>query len=257
MSLAEDLDAVAALSVLPWSDRATVRDAYAATLVKRQVQRPTFEALFDLWFPRLVGAGLRRSPPDRRGRADGAPVKDGPAQLADLRERLAEALESGGERDLADLAVEAVERFGEMPGRAPGLSGWSAYTALRRVSPDELVDRIVAGLLARGPHRRRGAPRRGPAGRCLHRPGRGRRPAPDRGGEGPRPPRRRRGPADHRPARLHRRAAPPTSRRCAARSTRSPGGSRPGWRGSSTPGAAARSTYAARSGPRSPPAASR
>ena len=45
---------------------------------------------------------------------------------------------------------EAVERFGEMPGRAPGLSGWSAYTTLRRVSPDELVDRAVAGLLARG-----------------------------------------------------------------------------------------------------------
>ena len=149
VSLAEDLDAVAALSVLPWSDRTTVRDAYAATLVKRQVQRPTFEALFDLWFPRLVGRGSGAAasgttePTSLRSRT----VR---SQLADLRERLTEALESGSERDLADLAVEAVERFGEMPGRAPGLSGWSAYTTLRRVSPDELVDRVVAGLLARG-----------------------------------------------------------------------------------------------------------
>jgi len=142
VSLAEDVDAVAALSVLPWSDRTTVRDAYAATLVKRQAQRPTFDALFDLWFPRLVGRTSRHH--------EEASVKDGPAELAGLRDRLAEALATGGERDLADLAVEAVERFGEMPGRAPGRSGWSAYTTLRRVAPEELVDRVVAGLLARG-----------------------------------------------------------------------------------------------------------
>jgi uncharacterized protein with von Willebrand factor type A (vWA) domain len=146
VSLAEGLDAVAALSVVPWDDRATVRDAYAATLVKRQVQRPTFDALFDLWFPRLVGRPAS-APADSSG-PEG--VQDGPAELADLRDRLADALASGDESDLADLAVEAVERFGEMPGRAPGLSGWSAYTTLRRVSPDEVVDRVVAGLLARG-----------------------------------------------------------------------------------------------------------
>ncbi|WP_244246783.1 VWA domain-containing protein [Nocardioides euryhalodurans] len=77
-------------------------------------------------------------------------AKDGPEALADLRERLAEALGSGESGELQDLAVEAVERFGEMPGRAPGLSGWSAYTALRRVSPAELTERIVAGLVAGG-----------------------------------------------------------------------------------------------------------
>jgi len=46
--------------------------------------------------------------------------------------------------------VEAVGRFGAMPGRGPGMSSWSAYTALQRVTPGELVDRIVAGLLAQG-----------------------------------------------------------------------------------------------------------
>ena len=37
-----------------------------------------------------------------------------------------------------------------MPGRGPGLSSWSAYTALQRVAPSDLVDRIVAGAAGRG-----------------------------------------------------------------------------------------------------------
>ena len=59
VSLAEDLDAVAALSALPWDERSTVRDAYAATLVKKQVQRSTFETIFDVYFPALVGEGVQ------------------------------------------------------------------------------------------------------------------------------------------------------------------------------------------------------
>ena len=47
VSLAEDLDAVAALSVLDWDSREVVRTAYAATLLKKQSQRPTFDALFE------------------------------------------------------------------------------------------------------------------------------------------------------------------------------------------------------------------
>ena len=60
VSLAEDLDAIAALSALDWDERGTVHAAYAATLVKRQSQRPTFDALFDIYFPRLVGGGAAR-----------------------------------------------------------------------------------------------------------------------------------------------------------------------------------------------------
>ncbi len=149
VSLAEDLDAVAALSVLPWDQRATVKDAYAATLVKRQSLRPTFDALFDVYFPQLVGEGAQR---DDRDEADGpaGQVRDNARALAEFRERLAEALADGDQEELARLAVEMVGRFGAMPGRGPGLSSWSAYTALQRVSPGELVDRIVQGLLAQG-----------------------------------------------------------------------------------------------------------
>ncbi len=149
VSLAEDLDAVAALSALPWDQRATVKDAYAATLVKRQSLRPTFDALFDVYFPQLVGEGARHDRPDE---ADGpvGQVRDNAQALAEFRDRLAEALADGDQAELARLAVEMVGRFGAMPGRGPGLSSWSAYTALQRVSPGELLDRIVQGLLAQG-----------------------------------------------------------------------------------------------------------
>ncbi|MCD4532791.1 VWA domain-containing protein [Nocardioides sp. cx-169] len=148
VSLAEDLDAVAALTALDWSERLVIRDAYAATLVKRRTQRPTFEALFDIYFPRLVGAGA--TPYGEEQGADESGVRDNGQALASFREELLEALADGEEQRLARLAAEMVGRFGAMPGRGPGLSSWSAYTALQRVSPQQLVDQIVSALLAQG-----------------------------------------------------------------------------------------------------------
>ncbi len=155
VSLAEDLDAVAALGVLAWHDRETVRAGYAATVVKRPAQRPTFDALFDLYFPRLVGAGAAAAgDPASADAATGDEaaegVRDNAEALADVRERLGDALASDDQRALAALAVEAVGRFGAMPGRAPGLAGWSAYNALRRLDPTGLTARIVAALVSGG-----------------------------------------------------------------------------------------------------------
>jgi len=147
VSLAEDIDAVAALSALPWDQRATIRDAYAATLVKKQSQRSTFDALFDVYFPRLVGEGVHADATDE---AADSPVRDNARALAAFREQLAQALADGDQETMARLAVEMVGRFGAMPGRGPGLSSWSAYTALQRVAPSDLVQRIVDSLLAEG-----------------------------------------------------------------------------------------------------------
>lgn len=149
VSLAEDLDAVAALSVVGWGDREQVRDVFAATMVKRQSQRTTFDTLFDVYFPRLVGDGVgRRDDADAGEDDDGPAVRDNAEALAAFRDELAEALEAGDDQVLQRLAAEMVGRFGAMPGRGPGMSSWSAYTALQRVAPQELVDRILAGLLA-------------------------------------------------------------------------------------------------------------
>lgn len=145
VSLAEDLDAVAALSVLDWDDRATVRAGYAATLLKKQSQRPTFDALFDLYFPRMVGDGVARE-----SETDGERVQDNAEALAAFRDELVEGLADGDQQVMLELAAEMIARFGAMPGRGPGLSSWSAYTALQRVSPQQLVDQIAQALLGDG-----------------------------------------------------------------------------------------------------------
>ncbi|MFT4083802.1 MAG: VWA domain-containing protein [Nocardioides sp.] len=165
VSLAEGLDAVAGTGAIGWSSRERVKDAYAATLIKRQANRPTFDALFELYFPRMVGngeygarAGLPPIPPPGAIQEPPGPPPEPPdaAAAAEFRDRVSEALGVGGadsaesQEVLRRLAAEAMARFGAMPGRGPGLSSWSAYTAMRRISADELVARLLDALRAGG-----------------------------------------------------------------------------------------------------------
>lgn len=155
VSLSEDLDAVRAVTALPSLDRADLREALAASLVKRHTHRGSFDAVFDLYFPALLGSGSggrlpgedEGEPQDQApppGTGDRPAGQDGPEALEAFRAEVADAL--AGQGDLAALAREAVERFGSMPGRGPGLSGWSAYTTLHRVHAAKLVEKVVAGL---------------------------------------------------------------------------------------------------------------
>ncbi|WP_232680001.1 VWA domain-containing protein [Nocardioides sp. R-C-SC26] len=156
VSLAEDLDAVRALQALDWTDRRVVREGYAATLVKRSSFRPTFDALFELYFPRMVGAGGQGLDPETSGHdaegdeGDTGFLRDNGAALREFRESLADALADGDRDQMQQLAAEMIGRFGAMPGRGPGLSSWSAYTALQRVAPAGLIDQIVEGLMNDG-----------------------------------------------------------------------------------------------------------
>lgn len=146
VSLAEDLDAVAALGVLDWDRREVVRAGYAATLVKKPTQRATFDTLFDVYFPRMVGDGVAAEGEDRGECVDNADA------LRDFRDQLVDALgqDEADEQALLALAAEMVGRFGAMPGRGPGLSSWSAYTSFQRVSLDQLLGRIAQALLGEG-----------------------------------------------------------------------------------------------------------
>jgi uncharacterized protein with von Willebrand factor type A (vWA) domain len=159
VSLAEGLDAVQAIGALGIDERETLRAAYAATLLKRQNHRPGFDQVFDLYFPLLMGDG---HPQDRivqsKGTDDPAAEpsvhsglsgsEDGPQALADFRDALRDAMAMGDPDVMTMLAREAVQRFGLIRGRGPGEQRWSSYNVMNRVSPDELVEKVIAGMAA-------------------------------------------------------------------------------------------------------------
>lgn len=150
VSLSEDLDAVTALGKVNWCDRRTVHDTYAATLVKKHAQRPTFDALFDLYFPAMVGDATGATFATEQ--SPEKPVGDNLDALETMRRRIRRALR---ESDLDDqllrrLAAESVSLFGTDPGRTNGASPWSAYETLQSLDVQHLVDQLVDGLVRDG-----------------------------------------------------------------------------------------------------------
>jgi uncharacterized protein len=151
---ADTLDAVQALGHVDLARREEVREALAAVSLTAGHQRPTFDALFDLFLPvRPSGGPFDDLTASREvdggdedadaaaGPSDGSP-EDGPeAFLEELIRRLLE----GDERELARMAREAVDRFGRIPGQAAGGGGWFRYRVMRVVDPA----RILAELLRR------------------------------------------------------------------------------------------------------------
>jgi uncharacterized protein with von Willebrand factor type A (vWA) domain len=149
VSVAETLDAASAMAAVDLLDREGLRAALAATLLKRPAHRPAFDALFDLWFPPLVGEPeVVGSDDAAEGLASGPPGR--PDDLRDdLRARLLDALLDGDDAAVARLAREAVAGFGRAESR-PGRQSFFAYRVLRAISPDTLVAALIEGLLARG-----------------------------------------------------------------------------------------------------------
>ncbi|MFC8427919.1 VWA domain-containing protein [Streptomyces sp. NPDC057253] len=120
----ETVDAAQAVEALGFTDRERLREGLAATLLHGTAQRPVFDPIFDLYFPRGVGA------PDT-----------GPADRENLRERLAGALAANDESLLTRLAAEAVDGFGGY-GNSPQSDGWSSYQTLDRLRPQTLLARV-------------------------------------------------------------------------------------------------------------------
>lgn len=161
VSLAEDLDAVHAVTALGLGDRETVRAALAATLVKRETHRASFDALFDLHFPALLGDRTTLSDP-AAGEGTGADPDtgedDGGSPLPDqLRAELLDALLANDEHRLRELAVRSVTQLGAIPGRGgtsgsgaagSGASRWSSYNTMRALNPDVLTLRLARALMA-------------------------------------------------------------------------------------------------------------
>ncbi|MER7546922.1 VWA domain-containing protein [Spirillospora sp. NPDC127506] len=166
VSVAEGLDAVRAMQAVDLLDREALRAAYAATVVKRPQHRPTFDTIFDLWFPAAIGDGAATEP-DRAARTlggDGRPVP--PAldpHVQARRDELAELLLSGDDAGLRQFARLAVAEFG----RTPGQESWFSSGVVGALSPDTLMARLLSAVLG-------GRERGGMAERVARRTFRGR-----------------------------------------------------------------------------------
>ncbi|MFF4545102.1 VWA domain-containing protein [Streptomyces sp. NPDC001435] len=120
----ETVDAARAVAALGFADRELLREGLAATLLHGTGQRAVFDPVFDLYFPRRVGAPGTRST-DRE----------------ELRDRLAAALAADDRDMMARLAAEAVDGLGGY-GSSPESDGWSSYQTLDRLRPQTLLARV-------------------------------------------------------------------------------------------------------------------
>lgn len=150
VSVAEGIDAIAAMEVVDLLDREQLRGALAATMVKRRLQRPVFDAVFDVFYPAVTGDSVLPAsetpvPPRDPDAAPRGPLDD-PVRDR-LRADLTEYLLTGEERLRDSVAREAVGAFGSVVGQAPGSSSWSRLTTLSRVSAQTLMATVLAQVL--------------------------------------------------------------------------------------------------------------
>ncbi|HEV7203660.1 MAG TPA: VWA domain-containing protein [Jatrophihabitans sp.] len=150
VSVAEGLDAAQAMGTVNLLDRDGLRAALAATLVKRQLHRPTFDTVFDLFYPPVTGESVAAArdtgtPPRDPDAAHRGPLEDPTRDR--IRAALAEFLRDGDEAMLDGLARDAVAQFGSVPGRAPGQRSWSRLSVLERVSAQTLMATLLDQVL--------------------------------------------------------------------------------------------------------------
>lgn len=152
VSVAESLDAVRAMDVVDLLDREQLRAGLAATLVKRQVHRPVFDTVFDLFYPAVTGASAATTDDGEPAPRDPDASHRGPLEdprRDRVRELLADYLRYGQQHQLDTTVREAVDAFGSVPGRTQGQGSWSQLAVLSRVSAQTLMagllDQVLAG----------------------------------------------------------------------------------------------------------------
>ncbi|WP_149361437.1 vWA domain-containing protein [Lolliginicoccus suaedae] len=143
---AETVDAARVLTHLGLEQRDVVREGLACALVRRDTHRPTFDTTFDLWFPAAADA---RAVTDESG-AEHPRDEDGDLDVAALRDTVADLLASTSlnAKDELDetitLIVDELGRYRSMNGES-----FSAYQALQAMAPDQVLDKVLKGLLER------------------------------------------------------------------------------------------------------------
>jgi uncharacterized protein len=157
VGISQAVDAAEILTVVDLLDREQLRHGLAAVLLQRAAQRPTYDVLFDLWWPLSDRPTFADDDTEDGDDADGEPGEstldlpgDSDADLSELmRAHLLQLLMDGDEEALRRFARAAVDRLGRGQPSPSGQSFFS-YRVLRALSPDTLVSQLLAGLLGEG-----------------------------------------------------------------------------------------------------------
>ena len=143
----ETVDAGRVMATLGLGDREVLREGIACAGLRRPDHRPTYDAMFDLWFPAALGSRTVVIDEDSDGEADTLPPDD----IEALRAALVDMLSDNADLDnlderLAAMIAQIVEAYGRYSSsRGPS---YSSYQALKAMGLDELEGRLLAGLLA-------------------------------------------------------------------------------------------------------------
>jgi len=147
ISLAEKIDAVQSLQLLPLAGRDGVQSALRAALIKSHDHELAFDALFDLYFS---SAGRPEStepagqPAAVNGQGGGGAGSLASIDDAGLTELLLAALRDGNDGMTRTIAGIFVDRHAAIePGR-PVAGTYYVFRTLRAVDPDKLLARLVA-----------------------------------------------------------------------------------------------------------------
>src|SRR3712207_5605901 len=118
VGISQAVDAAEILTVVDLLEREQLRHALAAVLLQRAAQRPTYDVLFDLWWP--LSDRVHQDSAEEEG-GNGDPGAEGAESTLDvpgaddadlaalMRERLLQLLMDGDEEALRRFAREAVE----------------------------------------------------------------------------------------------------------------------------------------------------
>jgi hypothetical protein len=141
--MVETFDCIEALRHIAIGDRAAVKAALAATLVKRVEHESIFDGLFETYFairrePPLVETSLDRTEGNAPESAR-ASVEEGTTPSTDLLKALLEALRSDDRDALRALAQMAVSQFAHIRTENVASERYYLYRVLRQLELSELL----------------------------------------------------------------------------------------------------------------------
>lgn len=132
----ETVDAGRVMTVLGLQSRTELREGLACAVLRRADHRPTFDVLFDLWFPPALGARFVEVDDDSIDIQDIDQVRD---QLVDL------LASDAGDLPLNSLIAQIVEAYGKY--NSTRGTSYSAYQAMKSLSLDQIEAKLLLGLL--------------------------------------------------------------------------------------------------------------